>query len=154
MTNNVWCATSHSLPEDEIKMVYGDNDWYIEFTFCWKDTPAKILEYFTIEDDKVKEWFIHVTDAYCNATTNKSFDPSSLARLLPGVDNIVKNPIDGTEARLWGIVIYLNDIERWTREQIADWIETLDEVPSFEVKDETELFKTPSLVAYKRILPC
>lgn len=47
-------------------------------------------------------------------------------RELPGVNEMVKNPVTGDKMTLMRVIIYLNDNERWTREQIADWLDTLD----------------------------
>lgn len=45
---------------------------------------------------------------------------------LPGVKENVKHPISKTVAPLEKIIIDLNDHHKWTLNQIADWIETLD----------------------------
>lgn len=58
--------------------------------------------------------------------------------VLPGVKEIVKNPVTGTKATLERVIINLNDQQKWTREQIADWLETLDIDISFKVKVEDE----------------
>lgn len=64
--------------------------------------------------------------------------PSSLVPQLPGVRELVYHPKaknDEDEALCgWGkdkhviqdIIMHLNDRHRWTREEIADWLETLD----------------------------
>lgn len=51
---------------------------------------------------------------------------SSKAATLPGVHTKVKHPITSRQTSIYSIIIDLNDDERWTREQIADWVETLD----------------------------
>jgi len=52
---------------------------------------------------------------------------SSLSKLLPGVLELVKHPVTGQKTNtLQSTIINLNDQYKWTREQIADWIETLD----------------------------
>lgn len=38
---------------------------------------------------------------------------------------IVANPLDGEEASLFDTITFLNDRSNWTREHIADWLETL-----------------------------
>lgn len=59
---------------------------------------------------------------------------STMARQLPGINEIVKCPcgehlssnvLDYTDT-IFHIIIHLNDAKKWTREQIADWLETLD----------------------------
>lgn len=41
------------------------------------------------------------------------------------------NPVNGTKDNLASIIIDLNDTHQWTREQIADWLDTLDQQPVF-----------------------
>ncbi len=52
---------------------------------------------------------------------------------LPGKGNMVKHPVDGRQYELFTAIISLNDTYRWTRERIADWLETLDIDLSFGV---------------------
>jgi hypothetical protein len=56
------------------------------------------------------------------------------AKLLPGFMQEVQHPVTSTSSYLGSVIMNLNDIHQWSREQIADWIETLDPVPTFEVK--------------------
>lgn len=51
---------------------------------------------------------------------------SSLSKQLPGVKEYVKHPVTGTIGTLWYTIQNLNDNYKWTRNRIADWIETLD----------------------------
>lgn len=41
--------------------------------------------------------------------------------------------------QIWQMVIHLNDKERWTREQIADWLETLDADLQFKLPESPEI---------------
>lgn len=43
--------------------------------------------------------------------------------LTPKIE--VRNPIDGANFDISGIIIYLNDTVKWSREDIADWLLTL-----------------------------
>ena len=45
---------------------------------------------------------------------------------LPGIREIVHHPVTGRDHELKYVIMDLNDHYRWTREQIADWLETLD----------------------------
>ncbi len=45
---------------------------------------------------------------------------------LPGLTAIVKNPVTQREDELETVIITLNDINKWSRDKIADWLETLD----------------------------
>ena len=66
-------------------------------------------------------------------------DAAVLAELLPGVHGIHKNPVTGHSGTLMSIIMNLNDGQKWTREAIADWVETLDEVPYFDLtKDDID----------------
>jgi hypothetical protein len=64
---------------------------------------------------------------------------SLLSHNLPGMEMKVKHPISLTKdscneknaGSLWTMVQHLNDFHHWTRESIADWIETLDPIPTF-----------------------
>jgi hypothetical protein len=49
-----------------------------------------------------------------------------LARILPNVRAEVRHPVAKCPDRLDRIIVSLNDTHRWTREQIADWLDTLD----------------------------
>jgi len=35
------------------------------------------------------------------------------------------NPVTGAEDELSEVILFLNDAQRWTREQIADWLESI-----------------------------
>ena len=86
-----------------------------------------------------------------------------LAEFLPGMKNIEKHPIEEEEKKFpnqWtisNIVQNLNDSHEWDRDQIADWIETLDEVPYFEAKADSDVEELPKITVLdevKRFLPC
>ena len=57
---------------------------------------------------------------------------------LPGVNEAVKHPMTGDTHSLWSIIINLNDSHHWTRERIADWVETLDIDTRFTIKENHE----------------
>lgn len=58
----------------------------------------------------------------------------SLAKAIPGFKSMKQEcPYEKNEgcsgaggAYLWNAIVHLNDYHKWTREQIADWLETLD----------------------------
>ncbi|UUG69428.1 hypothetical protein SEA_SHAM_101 [Streptomyces phage Sham] len=62
---------------------------------------------------------------YLAQATKKQTPPSDVAK-LPGVTEEVKHPVTGRQALLWNVIVDLNDRHGWSREQIADWVETLD----------------------------
>jgi len=45
---------------------------------------------------------------------------------LPGLQEMVKHPVNGCIDTLERVIIALNDYEKWTVNQIADWLDTLD----------------------------
>ncbi len=49
-----------------------------------------------------------------------------LARVLPGLSTEVKHPVTGETGEISTWIISLNDRYRWSRERIADWLDTLD----------------------------
>lgn len=84
------------------------------------------------------------------------FDVPILARQLPGYERMVRHPMqDNSIYYLGDIIMSLNDSYKWTREQIADWIETLDDIPVFteRIEDAKEKFPAPTILAsFKSIL--
>jgi len=57
---------------------------------------------------------------------------------LPALREMVKHPITQKTDRLKSVIISLNDGAKWTREQIADWLETLDVDITFKTKESNE----------------
>lgn len=59
---------------------------------------------------------------------DKTFE--EFAKQLPGVHKVANYPCDclriGKQGKLIHIIIHLNDNHKWTRDRIADWLETLD----------------------------
>lgn len=49
-----------------------------------------------------------------------------LAALIPNIRARVKNPVTGAMDSLNTVIVVLNDTHKWSREQIADWLDTLD----------------------------
>lgn len=59
-----------------------------------------------------------------------------LLELLPALKDAAKCPAcdeEEHEGDLWEVIIYLNDEHQWTRESIADWLETLDSDITFPI---------------------
>jgi hypothetical protein len=51
---------------------------------------------------------------------------TTIARLVPDLERLGLCPACGLGSPYNHLVMHLNDTHRWTREQIADWLETLD----------------------------
>jgi hypothetical protein len=60
-----------------------------------------------------------------------------LAQVLPGINALVKHPVTGDHERVRSIIVNLNDGHRWSRERIADWLDTLDTDLRFPTPKET-----------------
>jgi hypothetical protein len=79
-------------------------------------------------------------DALAKGTAR--YELQDMARDLPGMAKRTKHPPTtlsckdlhfsaGFSERLYDLIIHLNDDHHWSREQIADWVETLDNIPPF-----------------------
>lgn len=56
----------------------------------------------------------------------------SLAGQIPKIHEVhAKHPVTGQQNSLYAIIIDLNDSHGWTREKIADWLDTLPDQPKF-----------------------
>lgn len=47
-------------------------------------------------------------------------------RYFPNLTTVVKNPVTGEEMAVSYVIIHLNDTHKWSFEEIADWLDTLD----------------------------
>ena len=69
-------------------------------------------------------------NAYFNEFEEEDKESREMRMLIldvfPNAKKVVKHPNQGYDATLVTIIISLNDVEGWTREDIADWLETLD----------------------------
>lgn len=61
--------------------------------------------------------------------------------LLVVIDCPVHNASSGCRGQLWLMIVHLNDQQRWSREQIADFIETI------EAAQETPVEETVAVTA-------
>ena len=66
-----------------------------------------------------------------NSQNSFSWELYQRIALLPGIKKLVNHPIDGSKDTIYRTIYDLNDTHYWTREQIADWLDTLDEQPRF-----------------------
>ncbi len=64
--------------------------------------------------------------------------PDQIMKRIPGINQRVKNPLNNHWQELSTVIITLNDIHHWSREQIADWLDTLDDQPKFSVLEGGE----------------
>jgi hypothetical protein len=79
-------------------------------------------------NDQIKSMAEELKDL--NVTLEKMPQTDELMRTaerLPGVDEVVEHPIEkGYYEKMFTIILDLNDHYRWSRERIADWVETLN----------------------------
>lgn len=61
---------------------------------------------------------------------------ATLADQIPGVHTMATHPVTMKKMDIYSIIIDLNDNHGWSREQIADWLDTLDDQPKFNGKVE------------------
>lgn len=98
---------------------YIDNEVFIE---CAQKFLAKEFE----SDNAIKQY-----------SPQASVD--GLTQMLPGLFKVVLHPVYRRHMSVRDVIINLNDSHRWSREAIADWLETLDVDLSFpvEVSDDS-----------------
>lgn len=63
---------------------------------------------------------------------------SKLKDSLPGLRVIMGCPVKlcSRKTNVWYLIVHLNDTHKWKREQIADWLDTLDVDLSFKVEED------------------
>ena len=61
-----------------------------------------------------------------SSTNTSGFYIDTLTRLHPVLRRIFKNPHTGTNEPLLTIIINLNDVWDWSREDIAKWLKTIN----------------------------
>ena len=64
-----------------------------------------------------------------------------LCMIFPILEEHVKHPKLGLPCRVAGIIVYLNDLEGWSREAIAEWVETIEKSLEPKIDPVVELFK-------------
>lgn len=75
----------------------------------------------------------------CDAMAAEQTPNEVLYEAIPHLRELADCPCgcnDRTE--IWACVIHLNDRAKWTRERIADWLETLDQDLQFKLPESPE----------------
>lgn len=134
------------------------NDVIIRVEYSLIDNEAGLRQLFI--DHDVPEDLVDPLLKACGKKEPTYEGPSGLSQQLPGIKERVKNPVTGREDELSSVIMNLNDVSHWTREQIADWIENTFEVDVIafktpgEVPDEApKLSESSRLVKIERVLP-
>lgn len=133
------------------------DDYKLEFVVSGVPEREKLSKRLSrwIPEENLFSFVDKIVATYGNYPNTPSM--TDMALRLPGMGQKEKHPVNGKIGSLFDIIINLNDYYKWTREKIADWLETLDEIPTFDVpreeKDaEKKLFRVTNLVKIKRIL--
>lgn len=142
---------------DEILESY---TWQLYLSYAIKELMADsdmakdveiIVEVDNDVNDQIKEWakqFGTLKDvselsgkAISHHTSQQNF--SSLAKQLPGVNEIINYPCDcfsylelKPTGTLLAVIIHLNDEDKWARESVADWLDTLEIDLSFKTPEK------------------
>jgi hypothetical protein len=62
----------------------------------------------------------------CGVVVSRTGWPEQITTLFPHINRLVENPATGEYESLMSAIYILNDHCEWTREQIADWVEHLE----------------------------
>jgi hypothetical protein len=128
-------ANIHCNPDFGAAVLRGFNQHVAEIS---KDMKVKELILVSVEMfDSIDSVAKQIEDRYnINKNILKKYDKEepvdpddfgSLAMRLPCAKTRVVHPVHSRLAPLWVVVIDLNDGFKWTREQIADWLDNLHE---------------------------
>lgn len=71
-------------------------------------------------------YVIEHTSIDCGLVYEPESEFEVLAGMLPGANLQVRHPVTYFPENLHDVIMELNDDYKWTREQIADWLESLD----------------------------
>lgn len=111
-----------------IKKNFGESGSLCDCTVCTLDEAqwSMAVEYSFGQTTSVKPNLTSKPAAPKKLNLGSTVGRSKIIDSFPGIHEMVKHPVDGHMDDLESVIISLNDEEQWTREQIADWLETLD----------------------------
>lgn len=139
---------------ETVTVRFYNRDWEIYFTYKVKQILKAGFEKFfkSLVDKGIQEAELRELKNKCMCdsvewTWQEVIDnsPSHLSSKLPGIHNWVKHPVTHHETNLSSAIMSLNDAYKWSRDAIADWIESLDEVPVFSVPKEPVVKKEKTI---------
>lgn len=140
-------GSSHNVKFDFYRSndIYGDIAWvlydheteyYIRRVTPYRVVKAKDLDKHInslvpndLDERYVKDFRRAVRENWYYLFSIHNSGPSDYEAQIPGLFVKVKNPVSGETQAIRDIIINLNDYSGWSREAIADWLETLDENP-------------------------
>lgn len=137
--------TSYDSETTEWRHKIVDKDLDIDFSvFVKSSTIDEFREFVKQYLPNIDKEVLHRLDEQFYVTntliSERENSPSHLAKFLPGVDEVVIHPVTKEKDTVFNIVINLNDCYKWPREDVADWLDSLD--ADLEFKTEVEKKKT------------
>lgn len=126
ISNPQYISKADSVLIDGFVIVAHTDTESISLYYSGTDSSECLLELLTQNDvsDFVAKGILKATGMHMVAEYNGN-SPSSLAENLPGIHKPIKHPITGTTSDLYNVIMNLNDVHKWKREDIADWIENV-----------------------------
>lgn len=85
----------------------------------------------------------------CSLVSKMEDAVAHIADAIPGIHQLVKNPVTGDREELYLAIMDLNDDRGWSRQDIGNWVNSLDNPPVFEEKITP---KAPHITASMRRL--
>lgn len=151
------CETEDILKSELHNVIVVTNtDSVLKIYYSTADS-VKLLERF-LQNNNLEQSIINAVMTKFGKKPADTDHPSALSHKLPGVDIIAVNPVNGVKSTLHSTIINLNDEHKWSREDIAQWIENTFDIKDIsfnveEVPDEnTKLSEFTRLVKIERIL--
>lgn len=127
-------------------------EWTTSPPLTWAETASLMKKAKTMAKyNKSDKWWIEEYQQkvkpcpcdLCTPVATPARQPNELlADRLPGLRAVTRCPAEATgtscetKRLLWGVVIHLNDVHEWSRDTIADWLETLDIDLTFPTTEE------------------
>lgn len=113
-------------------LVDEENKYYYrkEYSFRATRNLLKVEPYLTTLLADIKPEYAKFASSLASYFVERLDDgPISYERQIPGLEEIVTHPVTGSQTSIQNAIMNLNDVCLWSREQIADWLETLDVNP-------------------------
>jgi hypothetical protein len=97
-------------------VIEGEKPFYVDYEDLHSVNPPALYKSFFEQYKKISSVSYYSDNS-----------PSEWAGQFANIE--VKHPVSGKVTTLYNVIINLNDYHQWTREQIADWLETTDANP-------------------------
>lgn len=146
----------HVTPDTEknvFKVLVDSGDIYVVMLYPYENKPLYIKAYEMVINAQVPHTVYNEDTVMIGGDNGESItllastteaeadEQERLLELLPGLKDKVECPVcKGAERHaplwLWDTIQHVNDEHEWTREQIADWLETLDSDITFPIGED------------------